>query len=206
MEQTKTQTALFLRKLNIELPEPEVMEGKYYELPERYLNRCLGILIPALDSYIRSQAETQQEAFMEHIRAFPGVAKTPDVSAVPTAATTREKVKQWFLARNRGTRQNCAAELGLPIALVREIANGLLAVGELKPDNFYISRRTKDTREELLSKVSLFYKHHGGSSYRDCAMALHVSRDTVIRYTKKLKERGARSNAERSVRRTETGL
>ena len=60
----------FLKKMGIELPEPRSMEGFGMELPSVYMERCLDVIVPATEEYLKKVRQAVIADFMTYVQKY----------------------------------------------------------------------------------------------------------------------------------------
>lgn len=182
----------FLTKIGVELPPPQVHPQFGTELPVVYLDRCLDIIIPAVEksweeaisidtvikhllllkkqpvSDVASEPVKQNEPVTEvsiekDVEAFQG-------SNVLYDAKIGKKVLEYFAKNPDASRVECASALGLTFDIANRICSLLVKEGKMKK-NLASGRRRLGTREEIEKWVIA----HPDKTREDCAAALGIS-------------------------------
>ena len=92
----QTNYSEFLEKIGVTIPEPRSMEGFGMELPAVYLSRCLAVIIPATEEYIKKLNDTVMEDFMTYVQGYKGFSGKLPIKdnvvekAVPTTTTAED--------------------------------------------------------------------------------------------------------------------
>ena len=182
----------FLTKIGVELPPPQVHPQFGTELPVVYLDRCLDVIIPAVEksweeaisidtvikhllllkkkpvSNVVSESVNQDEPVTEVF-----IEKEPETSQNSNAlydAETGKKVLEYFVKNPDASRVECASALGLTFDIANRICSLLVKEGKMKK-NLASGRRRLGTREEIEKWVIA----HPDKSREDCAAALGIS-------------------------------
>lgn len=191
----------FLDKLGIELPEPRTMEGFGTELPLPYLERCLEIIIPAVESHFDDCQEEVLKDFLQHVHSYKGFhgvtfmdrvsAKTGKNNAKRNGKPfnldkTSQRIFEYFEAHPGNVRAQASADLGISMSVLDrrlrqmirhgiEVKNNRLGTGAFKGD---------------IEDVKQFFKENPDATQHECAIALGISDSVISRRMQTIKANG----------------
>ena len=192
----------FLKKIGITLPEPRVMEGFGMEFPTVYLDRCMEVIVPATEEFLRKQLQLQQdviiEDFMNYVRQYKGL----NVSKETKSSNTTISAEQIVADVTEGVQDSLkkifpyGKNLVVNSALVDTINNNDALkensseeinnkeedfAEDVEEDNSDSSHRTHLKRADQYTAVYEFFQKNPLATREDCVQALGISMNTLGR-------------------------
>lgn len=177
----------FLKKIGIVLPEPRVMEGFGMELPTIYLDRCMEVIVPATEEFIRKQLEAQQnviiEDFMNYVRQYKG-AKVAEKPTNSSTLTVEEIVSDVTTGVNESLKKifpfgkNMITNPAFDKAFSKIEEEVTTDDSEEESDG---SHRTHLKRADQYNAVYEFFLKNPNASREECIQALGISMNTLGR-------------------------
>ena len=163
----------FLQKIGVTLPEPRTMGGFGVELPNVYLDRCLEIIVPATEEFIKKQLAMQNavvtEDFINYIQQYKGFSNVSVKKNEDCQSAVLDVVSDVVEATNKSVNEVMAKSA----------------------DNFDASKneeeissqpqRTTLKRADQYTAVYEYFTKNPLATREDCIKALGISINTLTR-------------------------
>ena len=201
----------FFEKIGVTIPEPRSMEGFGMELPAVYLSRCLDIIVPATEEYIKKLNSVVVADFMTYIQGYKGFSgKLPiekkeeagdPVKSVESLDSLRgeklEKIIADFLKKNPGiSRFEAIKQLNISSYRFDRVLHKL----ESQNQTVTVSRKNDNAKKVTAEIIGKFFEENPTARSSDAVKKFNVSISSVNRrrkeYAKMKKEQAKASSVE----------
>ena len=182
----------FLNKIGVELPSPQIHPQFGTELPNVYLDRCLDIIIPAVEKSweeaisidtvishllkLKKKPEKNEEEVKslfdeENISTEEEVKKPDETGFCLYDRALGKKIIDYFASHPKASRVECAAELGVTFDVANRICSLLIKEGKMS------KTLTKANARPLgdINVIKQWFIDHPDKTREECAAALGIS-------------------------------